>query len=44
MAEVEAIARERGCFRLEVTTQRHRQEAADFCLVFGFLERDCGCP
>ena len=39
MAKVESIARECGCFRLEVTTQTHRQEAADFYLAFGFHER-----
>lgn len=39
MSTIESIASERGCFRLEVTTQSHRREAADFYLAFGFHER-----
>jgi GNAT superfamily N-acetyltransferase len=39
MATVESIARERGCFRLEVTTQSRRREAADFYRALGFRER-----
>ena len=39
MAEVESIAREHGCFRLEVTTHGDRPEAADFYRAFGFRER-----
>jgi N-acetylglutamate synthase-like GNAT family acetyltransferase len=37
--EVESIAREHRCFRLEVTTQGDRREAAEFYRAFGFHER-----
>jgi GNAT superfamily N-acetyltransferase len=36
---VEAIAVERGCFRLEVTTQPQRPAATNFYLALGFHER-----
>jgi N-acetylglutamate synthase-like GNAT family acetyltransferase len=36
---IEAVATARGCFRLEVTTQTHRRDAASFYLAFGFQER-----
>ena len=36
---VEERARERGCFRLEVTTQPGRPEATPFYLGLGFEER-----
>jgi len=36
MARIESIARESGCFRLEVTTQPHRQDAANLYLALGF--------
>lgn len=36
---VEAIARERGCFRLELTTRPSRAEALAFYAALGFTER-----
>jgi ribosomal protein S18 acetylase RimI-like enzyme len=36
---VESIARERGCFRLEVTTRPERADALDFYASLGFRER-----
>jgi N-acetylglutamate synthase-like GNAT family acetyltransferase len=39
MARIESIARERGCFRLEVTTQPHRHDAWSFYRAIGFHER-----
>ncbi len=39
LERIETIATARGCFRLEVTTQTHREDAASFYLAFGFNER-----
>jgi GNAT superfamily N-acetyltransferase len=39
LERIETIATARGCFRLEVTTQTHREDAAGFYLAFGFHER-----
>jgi GNAT superfamily N-acetyltransferase len=39
LAGIEAIAKETGCFRLEVTTQAHRTDAAALYLALGFHER-----
>jgi GNAT superfamily N-acetyltransferase len=39
LAAVEAVARERGCFRLEVTTRPERVEALAFYEANGFEER-----
>ena len=39
LGKIESIASESGCFRLEVTTQPHRREAADLYLMLGFRER-----
>ena len=39
IAQVESIARERGCFRLEVTTRPERADALDFYAELGFRER-----
>jgi GNAT superfamily N-acetyltransferase len=39
LAGIEAIANETGCFRLEVTTQAHRTDAAALYLALGFRER-----
>jgi len=39
VARIEAIARGSGCFQLEVTTQAHRQDAADLYRALGFHER-----
>jgi GNAT superfamily N-acetyltransferase len=36
---IESVARERGCFRLEVTTSSHRPEAMAFYTAAGFAER-----
>jgi RimJ/RimL family protein N-acetyltransferase/N-acetylglutamate synthase-like GNAT family acetyltransferase len=36
---IEAFARERGCFRLEVTTRQSRADAAGFYAALGFRER-----
>jgi GNAT superfamily N-acetyltransferase len=37
--QIEAIATARRCFRLEVTTQAHREDAASLYLALGFQER-----
>jgi GNAT superfamily N-acetyltransferase len=39
LERVEAIATERGCFRLEVTTQAHRHDAGNLYRALGFQER-----
>jgi GNAT superfamily N-acetyltransferase len=39
LGKIESIASESGCFRLEVTTQPHRRDAADLYLTLGFRER-----
>jgi GNAT superfamily N-acetyltransferase len=39
LGKIESIASESGCFRLEVTTQPHRRDAADLYLALGFRER-----
>ena len=39
LGRVESIARERGCFRLEVTTQAERRDAMELYLALGFHER-----
>jgi GNAT superfamily N-acetyltransferase len=39
VAAIESIAREAGCFRLEVTTQVHREDAVGFYESIGFAER-----
>lgn len=39
IAAIESVASERGCFRLEVTTQPQRPAATDFYLAVGFCER-----
>jgi ribosomal protein S18 acetylase RimI-like enzyme len=39
LTAVEAVARERGCFRLEVTTRPERAEALAFYEAYGFEER-----
>jgi GNAT superfamily N-acetyltransferase len=39
VGQVESIARGNGCFRLEVTTQSHRVDAANLYLALGFQER-----
>lgn len=39
LESVESIAKQRGCMRLEVTTQADRDDAAGFYLAFGFRER-----
>jgi GNAT superfamily N-acetyltransferase len=39
IAAVESVAREASCFRLEVTTQPRRDDAAAFYLANGFHER-----
>ena len=36
---IESVATDRGCFRLEVTTQPQRPAATDFYLTLGFRER-----
>jgi GNAT superfamily N-acetyltransferase len=36
---IESVAQQRGCFRLEVTTQTHPEDAASFYLALGFQER-----
>jgi GNAT superfamily N-acetyltransferase len=36
---IEGVARERGCFRLEVTTQPTRADAVGFYVAAGFHER-----
>jgi N-acetylglutamate synthase-like GNAT family acetyltransferase len=37
--QIEAVATRHGCFRLEVTTQVHREDAAGLYLALGFEER-----
>jgi N-acetylglutamate synthase-like GNAT family acetyltransferase len=37
--EIEAVATRHGCFRLEVTTQAHREDAAGLYFALGFEER-----
>jgi GNAT superfamily N-acetyltransferase len=39
LERIETVASERGCFRLEVTTQAHREDAASLYLALGFQER-----
>jgi DNA-binding NarL/FixJ family response regulator len=39
LERIEAVGTERGCFRLEVTTQAHREDAACLYLALGFQER-----
>jgi ribosomal protein S18 acetylase RimI-like enzyme len=39
VAAIERIARERGCFRLELTTRADRLEAFRFYTAVGFVER-----
>lgn len=39
VAAVERVARERGCFRLELTTRVDRSEAHRFYAALGFIER-----
>lgn len=39
LESVEAVARERGCFRLEVTTHEARSAALAVYAAFGFRER-----
>ena len=39
LKRIESIAAEGGCFRLEVTTQAHREDAASLYLALGFQER-----
>jgi len=39
IAAVESVAREAGCFRLEVTTQPQRDDALAFYAAHGFDER-----
>jgi GNAT superfamily N-acetyltransferase len=39
LERIATIATERGCFRLEVTTQARRQDAARLYLALGFEER-----
>ncbi|MGO9899087.1 MAG: N-acetyltransferase family protein [Solirubrobacteraceae bacterium] len=38
LERIEAVASERGCFRLEITTQPHREDAASLYLALGFQE------
>ncbi len=39
LERIEAVASERGCFRLEVTTRAQRRDAASLYQAFGFQER-----
>jgi GNAT superfamily N-acetyltransferase len=39
IAAIESLAREAGCYRLEVTTQPQRVEALPFYVALGFHER-----
>jgi GNAT superfamily N-acetyltransferase len=39
LQRIEVLATERGCLRLEVTTQARREDAASLYLALGFQER-----